>query len=139
MHRAISSQLLTVINREDRPRWMQYADLGACMSYIAQAWEEGRANVIAGYLVMYELGIPWYHDEKYLFEMLVMKMPSNFVHGPVIYKHNDIAVAIEWFEREAKAQGCVAIAVGDSTQGAMISVYQKLGYHLAATQLMKEL
>jgi hypothetical protein len=110
---------------------MRYADLETALLYIMHiAGVQGRAWIVDGYLVLYDIGADWYSKKPYLIEQLILKVYDT--DAPV-------ENAIAFLELRAKAHGCVMVAAGDTQVGYMTPKYQAAGYSVLGTQLYKEI
>ncbi len=98
---------------------------------IRDAIHTGRAYFIGGYFVMYDVGKPWYSDQRLLIEDIILK----------VYKDSSVSVqdAIASLTTLAKLKGCAAVVSGDTQVGYMSPHYVSAGFVYIGNQFFKEL
>lgn len=112
--------------------WIGITDLTVAMQYIQQAMSQGRVWFFGAYMVMVDVGSPWYSKKRVLFEELVLRVHR----GDNTYSIEQVAQA--GLDQLASHYGCEATEVGDSLAGLMTPLYIAAGFKPHGTQLFKE-
>lgn len=89
--------------------------------------------LVGPYLVAYTIHQPWYSDEDVLCDLLVMRLNSG------AGKLSDIT---DFLEAEARRSNVRFVSVGTllaPDDAKQVRAYQRCGYEVAATQLIKEI
>jgi hypothetical protein len=117
--------------REKNPgKQMQYTDIATAQAYIESAVDRDLTRVIGGYFIMFDVGMPWYSQESFLLEDLIIRIyPTEF----------PVKVAIDALSTIAREYGLKAITAGDTQIGHMVPLYHASGFVTLGTQLIKEL
>lgn len=109
--------------------WYQHVDVSRVLTSILEG--DTLSALVDGYLVMYEIGSPWYNpDLTMLEEVMVIQ----------VYPGGSFGSVTSFFESKAKAFGCKLIAVGTAlakNDRALCKMYEAAGYKVAAVQLTK--
>ena len=88
-----------------------------------------KARVVAGYFIMYDVGSPWYSEDRFLMEDLIIRIYPTA---------STVEVAIDALSEIARELGCKAVIAGDTQVGYMAPKYLAKGFVTLGTQLMKE-
>jgi hypothetical protein len=87
------------------------------------------AVIVDGYLVVYDMGAPWYSFTPLLFEQMVLRLDPQPGNYSVVHK------ALEQLAARHKCGGVIAgNAVG---RKALTRAYERAGFKTIATQLHK--
>lgn len=106
--------------------FMKYTDVTTAYNYMQSA----RARVVDGYFILYDIGSPWYSQEKFLIEDLIIRIyPTT----------KRVEVAIDALSRIAEHHGLKAVIAGDTQIGYMAPKYLAKGFVTLGTQLMKDI
>jgi len=110
---------------------MSLADEGATLGYLHTAVSLGHARFVGDYLILFDVGCDWYSAKLILFEQIIIR----------VYREGQATLddAIAVLDRIAAEYSCSAIAVGDSQRGYMVEAYQRHGYTVSGTTLLKQL
>lgn len=126
---AIKAALVKLIGMAQGRGQMAYADLDAAMNNIIDRIGSGHgARVIDGFLILYDVGKPWYMDVPVLIEDMILRIEKT---------GSPVSVAIQALDILAQENGCPAIAAGDTQVGYMTPHYINHGYTVIGTQLLK--
>lgn len=92
------------------------------------------AYIVAGYLVIYEMGRPWYAADDVLFlsEQLVLRIAVS----------GDFREVPLFLEQKAREAGCQLLLAGTAlakSDPALASLYYQHGFHTEGYSLIKEL
>lgn len=91
------------------------------------------AYIVGNYLVVYEIGQPWYSSKTFLHEMLVLNLSPT---------RADFSVVPEFLEQRGREAGVSAVIVGTALarhDKALASLYSRHGFNTEALTLTKEL
>jgi hypothetical protein len=97
-----------------------------------EAIEQGAtpAVIVDSYLVVYEVGSPWYVTAPLLLEQLVLRL------DPTPGNYSSVLNALDALATHHK---CVGVVAGNSVgRRALTRAYERGGYTVAAIQLIKE-
>lgn len=108
----------------------KYADEGRIRQTLQEKMAVSELWFKGPYLIMVDVGFDWYTNKKFLFEKLVLR-----VYRDPSYTLDDVPPALQYLK---ELFDCEAIIAGDTHAGRMTPVYQKHGYTLLGTQLIKE-
>lgn len=131
--RDISAALRTYhskISTRSNKDWYQHVDVGRVLTSILNG--DNEAALVDGFLVVYNVGTTWYSDQRMLEEIMVLR----------VYPGGDFYNVPKYLEAKAKEHGCAMVAVGTAlarSDPALVKMYEKAGYHVAAVQLTKTL
>lgn len=109
--------------------WITLVDIDLVMDHL---YETAFSWIVDGYLVAYELGIPWYSDHLLLNELIVCRLSGRSAFGAVP----------SFLERKAREAGCSLMTVGTALarhDEALASLYIKEGFNLEAYSLTKDI
>ena len=93
--------------------------------------EEGRAVEVGDYLILYDLGSPWYTTKLHFIEELTIRFQRVY--------NNPVTDAVQAMEKLARMNCAQFIAVGDTQIGLMTPYYLEAGYTPLGSQLFKEI
>lgn len=128
--RGILKSLIRKLQAADRKAIYSHLDLDAAMQSLYQFDHAYVVN--ESYLVVYELGIPWYSSSLMLSEQLVLQLSSN----------SDFAVVPSFLEQAGREAGASLVETGTAlakSDAALASLYKRAGFTQAALALTKEL
>lgn len=118
---------------------MKHVDLMEAELYVRHAIHQNgmveevtqscRAVINDGFLILYDVGPPWYSSKCYLIEDLILRIGDS-VDG--------VDGAIKCLDTLKEFHGCVLIAAGDTQGGRMLNSYFNNGYGILGHQLIKE-
>jgi hypothetical protein len=98
----------------------QQVDFHKAVSSVLSASESGDAYIVDGYLVLVDVLLPWYSDERVLQEWLVLKVYDG---GSV----SSIPAAVRSIAAE---RGCGVIITADSSPVNIVAkAYREAGFH----------
>lgn len=127
--RARLLRALSLMIEKNPSKQMRYASIPVALTYIEHQLAQGKAILHDGFLILYDIGRPWYCTTDMLIEELTLKIgPSE--HGP--------AGAIRLLESIAREAGVPAMVVGDAQTGRMVPHYTAAGFEPLGVQLWKE-
>ena len=89
--------------------------------------------VVGPYLVAYAVHTPWYSDEEVLCDLIVMRLNDD---------PGSLSDVTNFLEDEARRLDVRWVAVGTllaPQDQSLVRAYQRQGYEVAATQLVKEI
>lgn len=116
--------------REKNPgKQMQYTDVDTARDYITNQMHNRRAVVVDDYFILFDIGSPWYSNESFLIEELVIRTGTG---------RSPPSVAVAALDELREMYGCKAVIAGDTQIGAMVPHYKAAGYVELGVQLMKE-
>lgn len=108
---------------------MRYTEESMVRASLAGAIAQGKAVMHNGFLILFDVGSPWYTTQKFLIEELILRVYDSDAH---------VSTAIQQLERLREEHGCVAIAAGDTQVGYMAQHYEAEGYRRIGYQYMKD-
>lgn len=108
---------------------MKFADIEVAMGHIESARDRNRLVMYEGYAILFDVGRPWYSNDLYLIEELILRVYPTKV---------PVTRAIEQLEVLALLYECKMIGAGDTQIGMMTPHYQLCGYKTLGTQLVKD-
>jgi len=88
---------------------------------------------VGPYLVAYAIHMPWYSYDEVLCDLLVMRITADT---------GSLSDVTDFLEAEARANNVKFVAVGTllaPNDKALVRAYERQGYSIAATQLVKEI
>ncbi len=91
------------------------------------------AYIVGSYLVLYDIGSPWYSPKTYLVEQLVLNLSPT---------RADFSVVAKFLEQAGREAGVDAVVVGTAlarSDRALARLYQLSGFKVEALTLTKEL
>lgn len=116
-----------ISSRGNKP-WYKHVDLRRVLTSILGG--DSMSALVDGYLVVYDIGETWYSAHRILEEIMVIQ----------IYTGGRFSNVPKFLESKAKAHGCAMVSVGTAlarSDPALVKVYEKVGYQVAAVQLTK--
>ncbi|WCA46284.1 hypothetical protein [Caulobacter phage ERS] len=119
--------------RRSKKRWTKFIDLDTGLAYIFA--ETTEAWIVGAYLVVYDMGTPWYANpdkHKFLSEMLVLRLVPG----------GDFSVVPAFLERKALEAGAVVAGAGTAlapNDKALARAYSRAGFNTEAFVLIKEI
>lgn len=117
--------------REKNPtKQMQYTDESTALCHLLDCVKRKLAVVEQGYLIVFDVGRPWYSKENFLLEDLIIRIEPTTA---------PVQVAIDALSVLATERRCVAVIAGDTQIGYMAPKYLASGFVTLGTQLMKEI
>lgn len=126
----VIEQRLDHMQRRSPAAQMQYTDLAHAMEYLRTAALWRRAVINDGYMILFDIGSPWYTPRRFLIEELILRI------GPSI---DGVRGAIRCLDELARLHECCAVAAGDTQVGYMVPHYEAEGFHVLGQQLFKEI
>jgi hypothetical protein len=128
--RGILKALIRKLQASGRKAIYKHLDLEKSM---AELFQFDHAYVVEeSYLVVYELGIPWYSSSLFLSEQLVLQLSSK----------SDFSVVTRFLEQAGREAGAALAEAGTALakhDAALASLYEEAGFIKAAFALTKEL
>lgn len=110
---------------------MKFADREEALSGLQSFIERSCAVEVGDYLILYDVGTPWYSKTPHFFEELTIRFQRVF--------DNPVSDAVRAMKHLALAHGAKVIMVGDTQVGLMVNHYQADGYNVIGTQLLKDI
>lgn len=123
------SRLIEQLRQSSVKAMYKHLDLEAAISNL---YEFNHAYIVGGYLVVYEIGTPWYSKELFLHELLVLRL----------YRQGDFRVVPTFLASEAREAGAVVACAGTAlalSDRALASLYHRSGFKTEALSLTKEI
>ena len=109
--------------------WMKYTDEDSARCGLYEHMQYGKAVMVDGYFVMFDIGRPWHSKDQILFEELIIRVEPT---------SSPVAVAIAALDELKVKHNCKIIVASDTQIGYMVPHYQAAGFKTIGTQLMKE-
>lgn len=116
------------ISSRGKKPWYKHVDLRRVLTSILEG--DSMSALVDGFLVIYDVGVPWYSPERMLEEVMVLR----------VYPGGDFFNVPKFLEAKAKVHGCTMVSVGTAlarSDAALIKLYEQAGYNVAAVQLTK--
>lgn len=111
--------------------WMTITHEPTAYAYIEQAIDDGRVWFFGAYMVMVDVGCPWFTNKRCLLEEIVLKVHRDDK------TFNIQTVISAGLDQLASHYGCEATVVGDTQIGMLTPLYERAGFTTIGTQLYK--
>lgn len=130
MIREVVHRTITKMKATEAKLWYKYMDTEAVIRWI---YTNDTAYIVGNFLVVYQIGSPWYADNSTLFlnELLVLRL----VRG------GSFQIVPKFLTDKALEAGAAVAVVGTAlakSDAALASIYGRSGFAAEATTLIKE-